>query len=281
MAVQDTIETDRTVEAELTFIVPQDEKPVFYSAAYTGTVPKVLFETEQRSVTVRDLRHGDIEPTLEREGFELQRIETAVEDLDDDEAVTTAYYAEIEAILKKRFSADRVVIFDATRRSDGGDGAANPDGKRGPATRVHVDYTLKSGPQRLKDAIGDAAGERLLASGARVVQVNIWRPIRGPVLRSPLAVADATTVAREELIATDQVFPDRVGEIYQLAYGDAQRWYYASEMTRDEVLLLKGWDTADKTGSGFAPHGAFDLPGTPPDAPPRESIEVRTFVVIE
>jgi hypothetical protein len=52
-------------------------------------------------------------------------------------------------------------------------------------------------------------------------------------------------------------------------------------MTPDEVLLIKGWDSQDDGRARFTPHGAFDLPNTPPDAAPRESIEVRTLVVVE
>lgn len=269
------------VEADLCFIVPQEEKPTFYSSAYTGGEPKVMFETEQKVVHIADLRGLDREADFDREGFELLNEPTAVDDLNDDEAVKNAYYAEIEALLRKRFGASQVAIFDATRRSDSGPGAANPDGARGPASRVHVDYTPKSGPQRLKDTIGVEEAERLLASDARVIQVNVWRPIRGPVQRAPLALADASSVAPDDLVATDQVFPDRVGEIYQLAYSPNQRWYYASEMKREEILLIKGWDSSEPNGTHFAPHGAFQLPNQDPNAPPRESIEIRTFVIIE
>ena len=98
--------------------------------------------------------------------------------------------------------------------------------------------------------------------------------------RSPLALADASSVRREDLIATDQVFPDRVGEIYHLAYDPTQRWYYAPRMTPDEVLLIKGWDSLEDGRARFTPHGAFELPDTPEHASPRESIEVRTLLVI-
>ena len=89
--------------------------------------------------------------------------------------------------------------------------------------------------------------------------------------RSPLALADASSVRPEDLIATDQVFPDRVGEIYHLAHNPAQRWYYAPLMTPDEVLLIKGWDSLDDGRARFTPHGAFDLPDMPRGRPtPRE-----------
>ena len=79
---------------------------------------------------------------------------------------------------------------------------------------------------------------RLADAGARTIRLNVWRPIRGPVERSPLALADASSVRFEDLIATDQVFPDRVGEIYSVAYNPAQRWFYFPDMSRDEVVLI-------------------------------------------
>ncbi len=269
------------VTAPLRFIVPQDTKPAFHAAALTGGEPKVFFETEDIPVAIQDMREIADDLSVDREGFELWYIPTGVPDLHDDDAVTTDYYAEVEALLTERFDASRVVVFDATRRADSKDGADNPDGPRGPAARVHVDYTVTSGPQRVRDVLGDDEAERLFASGARVLQVNVWRPLHGPVVRSPLALADARSIATEELVATDQVFPDRVGEIYQVAHGDAQRWYYAPEMTADEIILIKGWDTLDDGRAIFTPHGAFNHPDTPANAPPRESIEIRTLVIIE
>jgi hypothetical protein len=273
--------TSADVRAALTFITRSDTKPVFHSAAYTGGAPRVFFDTERHGVLIRDMRPLAAALSLEREGFELLRHPTAVRDLYDDDALEQVYYPEIEALLRKAVGATRVVVFDATRRSDGGAGATNRDGLRGPASRVHVDYTEKSGPQRVKDLMGEAEAARLAASGARIIQINVWRPIRGPVQRSPLALADAASVRPEDLIATDQVFPDRVGEIYHLAHHPAQRWYYAPRTTPDEVLLIKGFDSLTDGRARFTPHGAFDLPDTPADAPPRESIEVRTLVVIE
>ncbi|MBT6428531.1 MAG: methyltransferase, partial [Rhodospirillaceae bacterium] len=73
--------------------------------------------------------------------------------------------------------------------------------------------------------------------------------------------------------------PDRIGEIYQLAHGPAQQWYWAPEMDRDEVLLIKGWDSLDDGRAQFTPHGAFSLPDQDPAAPPRESIEVRAYLI--
>lgn len=270
-----------SVSAGLCFIKRQDTKPVFHSTALTGGEAKIFFEVEDHTVEVVDMRSISDTLSMDKEGFELLRHQTRVDDLYDDAAVQSDYHAEVEAILRKRFEASRVAIFDVTRRADSITGARNSDGLRGPATRVHVDYTVASGPQRAMDVLGEEAYERLIASGARILQVNVWRPIKGPVRRSPLALADASSIATDELVATDQVFADRVGEIYQVAHGADQRWYYASEMERDEILLIKGWDSSDDGRARFTPHGAFDLPEIAADAPPRESIEVRAFVVVE
>lgn len=277
--VQTTSES-RSITAPLGFTVPQDEKPVFHSSALTGGAPKIFFEVEQIPVELRNMRQSAEDFDLDRQGFALQRSETAVDDLYDDAAVATTYYNEIVDVVKRATGADRVAIFDHTRRSDSGAGASNRDGNRGPAARVHVDYTANSGPKRADDALGDGEVARIRAAGGRVIQINVWRPINGPVRRAPLALADASTVAPDALLATDQVFPDRVGEIYQLAHQAGQRWYWAPEMTRDEVLLIKGWDTKDGVAK-YTPHGAFQIPDQDPSAPPRESIEVRTFAVIE
>ncbi len=269
-----------SVRAPLSYIVPQDTKPAFHSAALTGGAIEQFFETEDHTVQISDMRPFADTLSIDHEGFALLHHHTAVGDLYDDEAVEQIYTPEIEALLRREFGASRVVLFDATRRSDNGNGAPNRDGLRGPASRVHVDYTAKSGPQRVGDILGTAEADRLAESGARIVQINVWRPIRGPVERSPLALADASSVTAEELVATDQVFPGRVGEIYNLAYGPKQRWYYAPRMTPDEVLLIKGWDSLDDGRARFTPHSAFNLPDSA-NAAPRESIEVRTLVVIE
>ncbi|WP_421709752.1 CmcJ/NvfI family oxidoreductase [Algihabitans sp.] len=275
------LEASGAVVGSLNFIRRQSRKPVIHSAALTGGAPRFFFETEERSVPLTDLRPLARRLSVDRQGFALLHRPTVVADFYDDAAIETVYGPEIEALLRRELGVSRVILFDSTRRSDDPAGAANPDGRRGPATRVHVDYTVKSGPQRLRDLLGVAEADKLLSSGRRVAQINVWRPIRGPVQRSPLALADAATVRAEDLIPTDQVFPGRTGEIYHLAYHPEQRWYYAPQMTPDEVLLIKSWDSREDGRARFTPHSAVDLPQTPKDAPPRESIEVRTLIVFD
>ena len=127
---------------------------------------KYFFETEDQTVPISDMREIANTLSVDREGFELLRHSSAVDDLYDDDAVENAYFPEVKALLRRRFGASQVVIFDVTRRSDSDAGAQNPDGFRRPATRLHVDYTAKSGPQRAKDILGEDAVARITASGA-------------------------------------------------------------------------------------------------------------------
>jgi hypothetical protein len=48
-------------------------------------------------------------------------------------------------------------------------------------------------------------------------------------------------------------------------------------MERHEALVFKVFDTDPNVATRFTAHSAFDDPNTPSSAPPRESIETRTF----
>ena len=172
--------------------------------------------------------------------------------------------------------ADRVFIFDHTvRKRVEGAADVRGAGPRQPATRVHVDQTEISGANRVREHLPDEADELLRG---RVQVINLWRPIRGPVRDAPLAMCDGQSVAPGDLIASDLIYPNRSGETYSVKYNPDHRWFYIPQMTADEALLLKCYDSATDGRTRFVPHTAFIDPTTPPDTPPRESIELRTLV---
>jgi hypothetical protein len=261
-----------TVTGEITFMVPTGQRPYVHTEALTGEPePRYHAQLQKRAVAIHDARALEGELSLDRHGIELHRRPSSANDLYNDTHVEQDYYPEIEALVKEVTGASRVVIFDHTRRrDDGGSG-----GTKTPADRAHNDYTEWSAPQRVQDLLGEDEARRL--RNVPFVQVNAWRPIRGPVRRSPLAVLDAATLDPGDLIATDMVYPGRTGEIYHLAFNPDQRWLYFPAMERDEVLLIKGYDSRTDGRARFVPHTAFHDPGTHADEPPRESIEVRTL----
>jgi hypothetical protein len=264
------------VEAVLNYFAPSKEKPrtYTYNPPPPGE-PQSTVVAEPRTLAIRDVRPIATQVSLDGEGFSLIRHRTAVKNFHDDAEVKAAYYPEVERAMKEATGADRIFVFDHTTRRRIPGSADDRIGPRQPVPRVHVDHTEKSGPQRVRYHLPDEAEELLRG---RVQIINLWRPIRGPVKDSPLAVCHAGTVGPADLVASDHIYRDRVGETYQVLYSPAHQWFYAPDMQTDEALLLKCFDSKTDGRARFAPHSAFADPTTPADAPPRESIEVRTLV---
>ena len=270
-----TAEKVDAVTAELTFLVPDGTKPQIIVPDVAGV------ETgRQAKYAARPVRIADGRPLIGRlsvdvQGFDLVTRPTAMPDFGDDGAIRARYYPEIEALLKETIGVAEVLIFDHTIRiDDTAKGTAR--GARKPVRTVHNDYTPVSGPQRVRDLVAPERVDAWLAS--RFAIFSVWRPIVGPVETAPLGVADSSTLVPADLVAADLVYRDRTGEIYDIAWNAGQRWYYFPRMTRDEVMLLKTYDSATDGTARFSAHSAFNDPTTPADARPRESIEVRALV---
>jgi hypothetical protein len=263
------------VEAELNYTVPMTERARDYAYDPPAGVPHSNTTLEARRFAIRDIRAIAARPSLDGEGFAALRHHSAVKDFYDDEEVLGVYYPEAAALIREATGADRVFVFDHTRRrhTPGEDFRRNE--AKQPAREVHVDQTVKSGPQRVRDLL-PAEAETLLKG--RVQIINLWRPIRGPVQDAPLAVCDAGSVAMGDLMPSDLIYRDRIGETYSVTWNPAHRWFYLSAMTPDEVLLIKCYESKTDGRARFAPHSAFADPTTPAGAPLRESIELRTLV---
>jgi hypothetical protein len=263
----------KSVVAPINFTMPMAEKPYSYNYEPPPGVPARNTKEETHTVTVHDGRAVNDRLSLDREGFKLLRHPTAAKDLYDDTEITGVYYPECERLIKEFTGAKRALVFDHIVRNAARMGKGST--VKGYAGRVHNDYTAWSAPQRVRDLMGDEAEELLQHHYA---EINVWRPIRGPLLRSPLALCDATTLVQENLVASELRYPDRTGETYAVTFNPDQRWYYFPEMQADEVVLIRCFDSAQQGAARFSAHGAFDDPNTPPDAPPRESIETRALV---
>ncbi len=259
---------DRAVEASLLFIEPDGDRPrvEFSYGSGEGVVTAIY---TPRKVILKDARR--IRPHLDIEGFVLLRQPSAVRDFWDDAEAGSVGRTEAAELVARATGARRVHVFDHTQRR------RDAQARRQPSTRVHVDYTLKSAPQRVRDLFG-AEAEKLLAR--RFAFINVWRPIRHPAEDWPLGLADARSIAPGDLVATDIVYPDRRGEIYNLAYTPQHRWWYAPDLALDESLLIKCYDSRPDVAR-FTPHTAFENPLTRPGAPPRESIEFRTIAFFD
>jgi hypothetical protein len=211
--------------------------------------------------------------SLDGQGFVFVEHNTKVKDFFDSEQLESVYYPEVEQLIKDASGASRVVIFDHTLRS-GDETERETKLIREPVLSAHNDYTEWSGPQRVREALPDEA-EALLARHFAIIQV--WRAINQPIRANPLAVADAKSVEMEDLLVAERRYPHRVGQTYRLKYNPNHRWFYFPEMRRDEALVFKVYDSEKDGRARFTPHTSFVDPAFPPNAPPRQSIEVRAF----
>lgn len=261
------------VEALVNYLPEMAERPV----RFMYQPPRAATQNWQdapHTVAILNARPLIERLSLDKQGFVLVRQRTAVRNFGDADEVRTVYYPEIEQLVRDVTGAARVVAFDHTLRF-GPTAQRGASGAREPVTVVHNDYTVRSGPQRVRDLLG-AGAEALLA--ARFAEINVWKPLRGPVREWPLAVCDAQSVAAGDLVAIDLRYRDRSGEIYAVRFNPNHRWFYFPDMDAGEALLIKCFDSSDDGRARFTPHSAFDDPTTPSDAAPRESIEIRTFV---
>jgi hypothetical protein len=140
------------VEAELNYLAPVAERPRYY--AYDpepGVLPSNIAHEAHR-VRIHDMRPIQSQIALDRQGFALLEQRSAVRDFWDEDEISRVYYPEAERFIAAATGASRVFIFDHTlRRRIPGAVDRSRDAPRQPATRVHVDHTAKSGPQRVRD----------------------------------------------------------------------------------------------------------------------------------
>jgi len=297
---------------------------------------------EPTNVKIHNARLSTIEMTLDRNGFQLHRsaedddIGTLQEiDFCHQDDVVDAYYPICENLVANSLKTSTstpitcVCAFDHNVRSNDHSSVGkikassqmtNDDGTEPPAPQVqnpagivHADYTIVSGPRRLRDLsnppkLNDVLRPKLLAQNRNslldptVVQealdgkrryafINVWRSIDqdNPVKDNHLACIDSQTVGKGELRVFKIHYLDRIGENYfacpSSRSNDKQHsWCYYPDMTMEEALLIKQWDSRGDIADGserstFAIHSAFLDPTAPKNAPPRKSIEVRCIVI--
>ncbi len=265
------------VNAPMSYLKVEDrqEKPTYYLCTPPTGVPQRNTTQVKHTMAIQNAREHLDEISLDKQGITFTQHETAVENFYDAEEVKAVYYPEVVELIKKMTGAEKVHVFDHNVRC-APMCARGENGAREPVKFAHNDYTLQSGPQRVRDLLpAEEAEERLQH---RFAVINVWRPIRGPVQDAPLAVCDAASMTQDDFNETDLKYEDRTGEVYSVSHNPNHRWFYFPQMERNEAMLLKCYDSATDGRARFTAHSAFEDPMSPSDAPARESIETRTLV---
>ncbi|PCH39975.1 hypothetical protein WOLCODRAFT_98070 [Wolfiporia cocos MD-104 SS10] len=275
MAIAATL-TPHDVPTTLNYYAPiGDEPPYQYVYDPPEGTPKNNLGTDPQPAVINDARGRESDFSIDTSGFQFVKHVSAEKEFDDEERIQDVYYKEVEQLLRDTVGAKRVFIFDHTirrRPSDDGDRKAL---QRGPVERVHIDQTFDASVKRVYYHLGDEA-ERLLAGRVRII--NVWRPIHHPVAHKPLAVSDWRFLDTEhDLVSTRHIYPNREGSTFSVRYNPNHKWYHLSNQTPDEVTLIKCYDS-DVDRARLTPHSAFADKTSPPEAPQRESIEVRCLV---
>lgn len=271
--------------------------------------PGKSFTLTDRERKVENLRGQEDQYNTDNAGFAVYNWPAKEKLFTDDEAVRTGYYAEVEQLLKSKLSGvKKVVIFDHTIRRNQ---KASP---RQPVQQVHVDQTPNAAEVRVKRHLPAEEVEGLLKN--RYQLINVWRPIENPASDFPLAVIDWRSTKPQDFVKVDLLYPKRQagddgddrgkevfsdsssatstegyeikGETFGVRPNDDHRFFYMKDMTPDEAMFIKCFDSR---GQGLpngvegiaraTPHTAFVDPNSPVDAPGRQSIEVRCLVFYE
>lgn len=219
-------------------------------------------------VRVRDIRDNPGSISFDTDSISFERYPSLVRDFADPEKWRDTYDAELKSLLSDRINAREVTVFDHTVRID------SEDAERRPARNVHTDYSRSGAEQRLIDILGkDRARE--YRSG-HYAFVNVWRPIEHPIRTSPLGFISPRSVADEDWMTIELIYPDRVGQILGVAANQEHDWFYMSQMTPDDVAIFNIYDNS---GRAFLGHSALDMTDDHGAPVPRKSIESRTLVL--
>jgi hypothetical protein len=264
-------DSPHTVTGELGFLGDMDVRPRFHANDQSRDVLVLA----PQAVAITDARTSQAPFSLDVEGFRLVPHRSRVDDFRDSGEIERLYVDEIRELLLETSGADHVTVngLGVLRFSERSSDSGALDNSR-PARFVHIDCS-DSAAEGFYRASAPAA-ERPIRRSA---QYNVWRVISPPPQDVPLAVCDARSLRAGDLEPADAVF-DRDGQVafsfesLLVRYSPDQRWFYFSDMSRDEALIFKTHDT-DPAKAHQVAHGAFDDPRSAPDTGPRASIEMR------
>ena len=266
-------ETTPAVEATLNYIHNTGEKLFTYTGGPGSLDVRTGGTLDPQRVTIHNGRRG-ARLRARPQRLSLRPHDTKVTDFFDEDEISRVYYPEMEALVKAESGAERVVVFDHTLRTADDELREKPQDPRGRAPRA----------QRLYRVVGAAARARYPAGRGR-------RAARAPLRHHPGVAADPPPgrdpSARDLRCAQrlDEGFHHLRAPLSQSGRPDLRRSPTIRSITGTGCRACgatRRWCSRctirRKDGRArWTAHTAFDDPTTPPNARPRESIEIRTL----
>lgn len=264
----------------------------FCRTALTYIPRGALGQSRPDGVPIFDGRAAEL-PGWQECGFQLMEHHSAVGDWGDDEEIARVHYPEISEWARELSGCDHALVSSHIKRNPE---EAKRYAELSPTAIVHSDFADSYGDflrelyrsgNLAESARRFGVSPDVVAGARRLMVVQFWRNIGPAKMDFPLAFCDARSVRREEVVA----FPvtNYAGNGVQFeALGvfapedpAAHRWYTFPEMTIDEVVVFRTFDS-DRVGTGepyWTPHSAFRDPEVELGRPSRSSIELRATCV--
>lgn len=282
------------IETEITYLAPGS----FINRRFVAPAREVnTGEYLSYPVTVRDARPRQGDFTLASHGFTLLRHRSAVQDFLSKEEVNATYPNEVTQAIRQFTGADRVATMSWMVRTSGDIrpqerqevGYRHSGGVQPPASEAHCDAS----PDRI-DNMARALYEQRFPGAPpyqRFLYTSFWRTFSPPPQDYPLALCDGNSVGDDEGVPNTLIIVDSIPECAEMLrpipdedkrvaaaifrHNPNHRWWYFSNMTRDEVLLLVFHDSR-RARPWRVPHTAI-RDTSRADAQPRSSIEFRSI----
>jgi len=238
---------------------------------------------DKHDVRLHDARPIVDQLSLDREGFTLVPHDCGVTEDADLEIIAEAYLQSVGELLQRISGADLVFAQGKgllKRHAE----RANIKGAIPPSRWAHMDYT-EAAAHKWVGWIEDWQ-DRKLRQYPRFAIYQTWRCVSPPPQDNTLVLCDASTIRAEDCLTFDACLREPFEEPgnqfeSQLCHYDAgQRWYYFPDLTADELIVFKAFDS-DPARWAQPLHNSADIPGLPADAAPRASIEARFFAFWE
>lgn len=296
---QDIEETARQTKALIRYVDPGD----FVTRRYVSQGREMNTGTySDHEMTIRDGTPMRGHFALDTHGFMIADAPTAITDFHDKAEVDRLYEREVEEHVRRLTGADKVVARGwmirtssdlSNRAQEKVAGYEHTGGIQPPAGEAHVDLDTATA-QRM----AEATYRKHFPDGPsykRFLITSFWRTFSPPPQNVPLAVCDGRSAVDGEeksntLFVVDE-FPEGDaatapvdGEDQMMAasifsHNPGHRWWYFSNMERDDALFFKFHDS-DHSRTWRCPHTAFH-DSSFPGANTRESIEVRSVAFFE
>ncbi|KAF5686948.1 7alpha-cephem-methoxylase p8 chain related [Fusarium circinatum] len=260
-----------TIQAKVAYMKPDDElfrreKPYVSLVPFVSHGGKFTNTTiDEHMMKIENIRGRETDFSLDKNGFTYVSYNSKEKPTHDILSPSHPYMQEMANFLKAFLGANEVTVYDGSTRKVG-------DPKFLQASLyAHVDHTVANCRWRVKQLM-QACGKKMPKHWAIT---NIWAPIKGPIMGSPLAVCDYQSLDRNDLVAVDSVFPHKVMEVYYVKHNPIHQWYYLQDQNVNEVLIMKTCDSNGEKSSCCAHSAVMPDPGA---NVVRESIEARFIV---